>query len=111
MIFNILVLLILQINPLIQKDDYELVKELKLDGQHHYSDPLGNIYIIQDNEISRYNRQYKNIARYSNAYLGQPASLDVSDPLRLLVFYKDYNQLLWLDHFHPARGDSGYTTT
>ncbi len=104
MILNILILLILQIHPFMLQDKYELVKELKVNGQQHYSDPLGNIYIIHSNEISRYNRQYKNVARYSNAYLGQPASLDISDPLRLLVFYKDDNQLLWLDNFLTELG-------
>jgi len=99
MCYNIFILLILQINPILQQNEYELVKELKVDGQQHYSDALGNIYLIQRNELSRYNRQYQDVARYSNAYLGQPASLDVSDPLRLLVFYKDYNQILWLDNF------------
>jgi len=99
MIFNVALLLILHLFPLNLQDDYQLVREIKVKGQQHYSDPLGNIYIIDGNEISRYNRQYQNVGRYSNAFLGQPVSLDVSDPMRLMVFYEVYNQLLWLDNF------------
>ena len=99
MIFNVALLLILHLFPLNPQDDYQLVREIKVKGQQHYSDPLGNIYIIDGNEISRYNLQFQVVGRYSNAFLGQPASLDVSDPMRMLVFYKDYNQLLWLDNF------------
>ena len=32
-------------------------------------------------------------------FLGIIHSIDVSDPLRILIFYKDYNQLVWVDNF------------
>jgi hypothetical protein len=99
MVFCKLLLFALQISTCPPQDGYKLVRELNITGQQHYSDALGNIYIINGSEISRYDRDYRNIARYANAYLGQPASLDVSDPLRILTFYKDYNTLLWLDNF------------
>ena len=99
MVFLILPFIALHIYTFPHQDGYQLEREMNIKGQQHYSDPLGNLYIVNGNEISRYDRDYRNIARYSNAFLGQPASLDISDPLRLLTFYKDYNTLLWLDNF------------
>jgi len=53
------------------------------------------------------------LADYTNVYLGNITSVDVSDPLRILVFYKEFNQILWLDNFllelrSPVRLDDLY---
>jgi len=93
------ILLLFKIILIEFQTDYELTGILKIQGDQYYSDPMGNIYIVQDNRIRKYNNLLEKIADYSNVYLGNITSVDVSDPLRLLVFYKDFNQILWLDNF------------
>jgi hypothetical protein len=105
--------IILQIILFDLQTDYKLTGVLKIQGDQYYSDPMGNIYIIQDNRIRKYNNMLEKLADYTNVYLGNITSVDVSDPLRILVFYKDFNQILWLDNFllelrSPVRLDDLY---
>ena len=79
--------------------DYILTGTINIQGDQFYSDPIGNIYVIQGNRIIKYNNRLEKLADYSNVYLGNISSIDVSDPLRILVYYKELNQILWLDNF------------
>jgi len=78
---------------------YELVANIKAPGEQYYTDPFGNIYITNAGEIRRYNNEFHETARYSNPSLGKISAVDLSDPLRILLFYKEYNQVLWLDRY------------
>lgn len=82
-----------------QPPAYELVATVKVAGEQHYCDPFGNIYIVSAGEIRRFNNEYREVAHYSNSYLGKISAIDLSDPLRILLFFKDYNQILWLDNY------------
>ncbi|KPK85962.1 MAG: hypothetical protein AMS27_06190 [Bacteroides sp. SM23_62_1] len=93
------ILLILQIIFVDPQDGYKLIGTLRTDGNLFYSDPIGNIYIIHQNSIRKYNLRLDKLADYSNTYLGNITSVDVSDPLRILLYYKEFNQIVWLDNF------------
>ena len=84
---------------IIQQPGYELVMSVKVPGEQHYSDPFGNIYIVNAGEIRRFDNEYREAAYYSNSFLGKISSVDLSDPLRILLYFKDYNQILWLDKY------------
>lgn len=84
---------------IIPQPGYELVTSVKVTGEQHYSDPFGNIYIVKAGEIRRFDNEYKEAAYYSNSYLGKIYSVDLSDPLRILLYFKNYNQILWLDKY------------
>ncbi len=64
-----------------------------------YADNLGNIYIISGKNLTKYNNKGSKIATYTNQYQGPITSLDVSDPFHLLLFYRDYNQVVFLDNY------------
>ncbi len=61
------------------------------------ADPFGNVYVIGTNEISKYN--YKGILQktFSNKRYGKISFLDVTNPLKILVYYKDFQQIVFLD--------------
>lgn len=61
-------------------------------------DHMGNIYVVDDSELTKYNSQGKKIFSYSNTSLGDISSVDTSDPLRILVFYRDFNQIIYLNN-------------
>ena len=61
-------------------------------------DELGNIYYSKGNSFQKMNSKGEMLASYSNAYLGEIFSFDVSDPFRLLLFYKEFNQVVFLDN-------------
>ena len=79
--------------------DYYFVQSVDAPGSMHYSDPMGNIYIVKDNTLKKYAPNHVEGGHYTNTFLGNIHSVDVSDPLRILLFYKDHNQVVWVDNF------------
>ncbi|MCZ4693475.1 hypothetical protein DWB61_01180 [Ancylomarina euxinus] len=78
-----------------------LVSSLNICAQKNHRllevDHLGSIYTIDGNELKKFSSEKVLISNYSDALLGDITSIDVSNPLRLLLFYKEFNQLLYLD--------------
>ncbi len=63
------------------------------------TDNLKNIYAVTiENQVVKYDSTGLLLHTYSNKLLGQPTSLDVSNPLKLMVYYKDFNTIVWLDN-------------
>jgi hypothetical protein len=79
--------------------EFQFVKSVKVEGERHFSDPIGNIYIIKNNHLVKFALDDTRTAEYTNLYLGNIHSIDVSDPLRILLYYKDHNQVVWVDNF------------
>ena len=94
-----LVVFILMLIRSLQPAEFQLAETVKVNGERFFSDPLGNVYIIQNNHLLKYDRDYTRAAEYTNLFLGRIHSIDVSDPLRILIYYKDYNQVVWVDNF------------
>lgn len=69
------------------------------------TDHLGNLYTINHDEIIKYNISGEKIKIYSNKKLGKIFSVDASNPLRILVYYKDFSVLVILDSQLSSNGD------
>lgn len=61
-------------------------------------DNLGNIYTLKNDELKKFDSKGKLLATYSNKRLGTIDQIDLSDPLRVLLFYKNFSQLVFLDN-------------
>lgn len=61
-------------------------------------DPLGNCYYQRGSDIVKLNAQGKELVRYSMKDLGTPTSFDVSNPMRILVFYAEFAVIRILDN-------------
>jgi hypothetical protein len=70
------------------------------------TDNLGNIYLVNDAELVKYNPQGKRTARYSNLKLGAITAIDAMNPLKILVYYRDYQQVIFLDNQLSLQGKS-----
>lgn len=68
-------------------------------------DNLGNMLLVNDNEIVKYLANGNYFNRYSNLKLGTITSVDALNPLRLMLFYKDYQQLIFLDNQLSQKSD------
>lgn len=66
-------------------------------AQSVQADALGNYYLIRDAQLLKYNADGKLLFRYSNAMSGDIERVDVSNPLRILLFFKETNQLVFLN--------------
>lgn len=61
-------------------------------------DPLGNCYYQKGSDIIKLNSQGKELVRYSMKDLGTPTSFDVSNPMRILIFYAEFAVIRILDN-------------
>lgn len=59
---------------------------------------MGNIYITKGNLLEKYDSQGKFLRSYTNKSFGNITSVDVSNPLRILVFYESFQQIIILDN-------------
>jgi len=68
-------------------------------------DNLGNIFFVKESEILKYlaNGNYYN--RFSNLKLGEITSVDATNALRIMLFYKDQQQILFLDNQLSQKSD------
>lgn len=61
-------------------------------------DILGQLYFVKGSELKKYSPDGELLQNYSNLYLGDITLIDVSDPMNLLVYYQDINQIVMLDN-------------
>lgn len=73
----------------------EIKKEFE--GKLLTTDQFGNYYEVFDNQIKKYNVKGELLFTYSNNLLGEITSLDVSNPLKILVYFSDFTKILTLD--------------
>ncbi len=76
--------------------DKPLIIKTKLD--YFTTDNIGNIYTIKDDELVKYLPSGKFFVRYSNLKLGNITSVDASNPLKILLYYRDFEQVVFLDN-------------
>jgi hypothetical protein len=69
-------------------------------------DNLGNIYVFNEKVIDKYNSLGKLLYTYSVTNATNISRIDVLNPLRILVFYKDVNQVSFLDNTLSETGIS-----
>lgn len=77
-------------------NEYKLIKTVSVNGNLFKTDLLENIYIINSQNIIKYNSNGEKLYTYNNN-LGNISYVDVSDPLKILVFYNEFNQIIFLD--------------
>ena len=61
-------------------------------------DGFGNIYVINNNEIVKYNATGVLQKKFSTKRYGKIDFVDAMNPLKVLVYYKDFQQIMFLDN-------------
>lgn len=77
---------------------FKIINKVNINSEYFTTDNLGNVYAINNKQLTKFDKEGNKICEYSNSYLGNITSVDVSNPLRILVFYKDFNQIVFLDN-------------
>lgn len=90
-------LIILALRLLVGFEDHP---SLALREKHDFfaTDNLGNHYLSRGPELIKFSAQGKRMARYSNLRLGDITSVDATNPLKILVYYRDFQQVVFLDN-------------
>lgn len=79
-------------------DEFVYIKSFPSNTTFLTSDMLGNFYIVQNNSLSKYNENGILVCSYDAKNKGTISSVDASNPLKILVYYKDFNQIVFLDN-------------
>lgn len=79
-------------------DSIPLVYSFEAQVQVLSSDKLKQIYFVSPRQVLyKCNEQGKVLFEFSNRYLGILSKIDASDPFDILLYYPDYQTLLFLD--------------
>jgi hypothetical protein len=69
------------------------------------TDNIGNVYTVKEDELIKYLANGKLFARYSNLKLGSITTVDATNPLKLLLYYRDFQQIVFLDNQLTANSE------
>ena len=68
-------------------------------------DPQGNIYAINDATLFKYAPDGNLLHSYNNNLLGNISSIDVDNPMKIMLFYRDAGSILFLNDKLSPIGD------
>lgn len=68
-------------------------------------DPQGNIYAVNDATLYKYSPDGTLLCTYNDNLLGHIASIDVGNPLKIMLFYRDGGCILFLNDKLSLIGD------
>ncbi|MFH1319285.1 MAG: hypothetical protein ABII90_01340 [Bacteroidota bacterium] len=77
---------------------FSLLKTIPVNTSLFTTDNLGQLYIVENEQLLKYNPKGILLSTYSNKNLGNISFVDAANPLRLLLFYKDFAQVIFLDN-------------
>ena len=84
-----------------------LLKEKSISGSftNFYTDNLGNIFLISaNNQVKKINQNFDSVGIFSDVRrYGDVYNLDVNNPLKIVVYYRDFTTILVLDRFLNIR--------
>ena len=84
----------------------QLAKTIPGTYSNFYTDNLQNIYLVaaNTNQVKKLNSNGDSVAVFNiSTRYGKVYSMDVTNPLKVLVYYKDFATLLLLDRFFAIR--------
>lgn len=84
---------------------FHLIKTINADIASFTVDNLDNIYILSSgNQLKKLNSNGDSIAVFNDVKkFGQATLIDVSNPLKILLYYKDFSTIVVLDRFLNVR--------
>lgn len=69
------------------------------------ADGIGNYWFFEDSKVVKVDSEGKKLASFSNILIGNPTSIDSSDPFRILVFYQAAQTIVFLNNEANALGN------
>jgi hypothetical protein len=70
------------------------------------TDNLANVYLVKNDQFIKYDSKLVKLKEFSNKNFGSITSADVNNPLRILLFYRDFGRVLFLDNTLSQNGDA-----
>lgn len=87
------------------QSDFKLIATIDVEADYFTTDNQSNVYVVKGNELQKYNKAGKLLYKYSNKNFGNIDFVDASNMMRLLVFYKNFLQIVFLDNTLSLNGE------
>ena len=88
-----------------QSTSLQLERTIESKATYVTFDNLGHFYAVDDDQISKYSEKGDFLLTESFKTLGDITTVDVTNPLKILLFYFDYGQIAFTDNRLAIRGD------
>jgi hypothetical protein len=75
----------------------EIVAETEVSADFFTIDKFGNFYFVKGDKIIKTDKNFDTIAEFSDKSKGNIGSIDALDPFRLMIFYPQFNSIVFLD--------------
>ena len=69
-------------------------------------DNVGNVFLLDNGSIKKYNLQGNFIQENSAMVYGEIATLDASNALKMILYFRDLSQITYLDNQLASRGEN-----
>ena len=102
---KLLFLLFLITTAVSAQSKYRLLKTIELESDFFTSDNQSNLYVVKGDELFKFDKTGKLLYKYSNKNFGSISFVDASNMLKILVFYKEFSQVVFLDNTLSLNGE------
>lgn len=96
---------------------YRLVAKIPLENGTYTTDNLQNVYVYAGSELKKYNPSGTLLYTHDDKSYGDITSVNAYDPMKVMLFYKDFPVIVFLDNTLSQNGnvinpsDLGYPLT
>ena len=80
-----------------QTKSYKMVQKHQLKAEYCELDQLNNLYIVKKGEVLKLDADGVELNRFSDKRIGEAVLLDVSNPMKVLLYSPDQMMLYTLD--------------
>lgn len=92
-------LLLFSHSILLAGDTLSLVRSIPVKARLFTTDPVGNVFLVkEDNSLIRYNNRGDSTGFFNEVKKGRITQIDATNPLRILLFFGEYGQIVLLDN-------------
>ena len=80
-------------------DSLVLIRSIPVKARLFSTDPVGNVFMVkEDNSLLRLNSRGDSTGFFNEVRRGQITHIDATNPLRILLFFGDYGEIVILDN-------------
>src|SRR5436190_15123887 len=74
-------------------EEFKLINSIPFTNVQITTDRFGNAYVYSENQLVQYDSLGRKIRNYADRHSGFLTSVDASNPLKILLFYRDFARI------------------
>lgn len=86
--------------------EFTLIRSVPTAATFATTDNLGNLYLVKGDVLEKYDSEGKFLKNLSSKSLGNITFIDTRDPLKILLYYRSFQQIVFVDNMLAITGNS-----